>query len=69
MEVEKDCTVKNIKRVNLRFKVDNTLRLVNDSTADTRGGNNNISFEIVSPDAKATTTAMAAETEKEDPAA
>ena len=28
-EVAKDCTVKNIERVNIRFKVANTLRLVN----------------------------------------
>ena len=27
VEQEKDCTVKNISRVNLRFKVDNSLRL------------------------------------------
>jgi len=32
VEQEKDCTVKNISRVNLRFKVDNSLRLANDST-------------------------------------
>ena len=30
VEQEKDCTVKNISRVNLRFKVDNSLRLAND---------------------------------------
>ena len=41
VEQEKDCTVKNISRVNLRFKVDNSLRLANDSTATTRGGENN----------------------------
>ena len=33
VEQEKDCTVKNITRINLRFKVDNSLRLANDSTA------------------------------------
>lgn len=33
VELEKDCTVRNITRVNLRFKVDNALRLANDSTA------------------------------------
>ena len=38
VEQEKDCTVKNITRINLRFKVDNSLRLANDSTATTRGG-------------------------------
>lgn len=48
VEVEKDCTVKSISRVNLRFKVDNTLRLANDSTATTRGGENNVVFELVS---------------------
>lgn len=71
VEVEKDCTVRNIKRVNLRFKVDNTLRLVNDSTADTRGGNN-ISFEIISPDTKSNAGGNGGgegEGEGEDPAA
>ena len=41
-----DCTVKNITRINLRFKVDNSLRLANDSTATTRGGDNNMMFEL-----------------------
>lgn len=50
VELEKDCTVRNIKRVNLRFKVDNSLRLANDLIATTRGGSNNINFEIVDPD-------------------
>lgn len=45
-EEEKDCTVKNIKRVNVRFAVDNSLRLVNDSTSSTRGGANNVEFYI-----------------------
>lgn len=45
-EEEKDCTVKKIKRVNIRFSVDNSLRLVNDSTATTRGGANNVQFYI-----------------------
>lgn len=49
--VEKECTVKNITRVNLRFKVDNALRLVNDSTATTRSAPNNVSFEIYNPSA------------------
>ncbi|MEO5112770.1 hypothetical protein ABHZ97_19875, partial [Bacteroides ovatus] len=31
---------------NLRFKVDNSLRLANDSTATTRGGDNNMMFEL-----------------------
>lgn len=45
-EEEKDCTVKNISRVNVRFSVDNSLRLVNDSIATTRGGENNVKFYI-----------------------
>lgn len=49
VEAEEDCTVKNIKRVNLRFQVDNTLRLVSDSVATTRGGENNILFELETP--------------------
>lgn len=47
VEQEKDCTVKNITRINLRFKVDNSLRLANDSTATTRGGDNNMMFELL----------------------
>lgn len=39
---------KSITRVNLRFKVDNSLRLANDSTATTRGGDNNMVFELLS---------------------
>lgn len=38
VELEKDCTVRNITRVNLRFKVDNALRLANDSTATNVAG-------------------------------
>lgn len=45
-EKEKDCTVKNIRRVHIRFAVDNALRLANDSTATTRGGENNVSYFI-----------------------
>lgn len=52
VEKEKDCTVKSISRVNLRFKVDNSLRLVNDSVASTRGGENNMIFELLSPKKK-----------------
>ena len=48
VEAERDCTVKNITRINLRFKVDNSLRLANDSIATTRGGENNMMFELVS---------------------
>ena len=47
VEAEKDCSVRNITRVNLRFKVDNSLRLANDSTATTRGGENNMIFELL----------------------
>lgn len=43
---EKECTVKNIKRVHIRFAVDNKLRLANDSTATTRGGVNNVMFYV-----------------------
>lgn len=46
VEEEKKCTVKSIKRVNIRFKVDNTLRLVNDSTATTRSAPNNVQFAV-----------------------
>lgn len=49
-EVAKECTVKNIEKVNIRFKVANTLRLVNDSVATTKGGPNNLVFELVSED-------------------
>lgn len=45
-ELEKDCTIKKIKRVNVKFAVDNSLRLANDSTATTRGGDNNVQFYI-----------------------
>jgi len=46
VEVEKDCVVKNIAKVNLRFMVDNGLRLANSSTATTRSGDNNIDFVL-----------------------
>lgn len=45
-EEEKDCTVRNIRKVNIRFKPDNTLRLANDSTATTRNADNNVKFQI-----------------------
>lgn len=48
VEKKEDCTVRSISRVNLRFKVDNMLRLANDSTATTRGGENNVVFELIS---------------------
>lgn len=49
-EAEKDCTVKNIDRVRINFKVATTLRLVNDSVATTKGAPNNITFELVKDD-------------------
>lgn len=45
-ESPEDCTVKNIDRVNIRFKVDSSLRLVNDSVATTKSAPNNITFEL-----------------------
>lgn len=45
-EMEEDCTVKKIRKVNIRFRPDSKLRLVNDATATTRGGENNVAFEI-----------------------
>lgn len=48
---EKDCTIRNIDRVHVRFKVDNTLRLVNDALATTRGASNNLVFELEKPKA------------------
>lgn len=47
---EKDCTVKNIDRVRINFKVASSLRLVNDSVATTKGAPNNIAFELVAAD-------------------
>lgn len=47
-ETEKECTVKNIDRVHVRFAVDNSLRLANDTIATTRGGENNVQFYIKS---------------------
>lgn len=48
--VEKDCTVKNIDRVRVNFKVASSLRLVNDSVATTKGAPNNIAYELVAAD-------------------
>lgn len=48
---EKECTVKKINRVHIRFAVDNTLRLANNSIATTRGGENNVNFFIRSEQA------------------
>ncbi|MCC8188426.1 MAG: HU family DNA-binding protein [Bacteroides sp.] len=49
VEIEEECTVRNIRKVNLRFRVDNTLRLVNDSIATTRNAPNNVVFELYTP--------------------
>ena len=49
-DAAKDCTVKNIDRVRINYKVANSLRLVNDSVATTKGSPNNISFELVAAD-------------------
>lgn len=49
-ELEKDCTVKNIDKVRVNFKVAGTLRLVNDSVATTKGAPNDITYELVSAD-------------------
>lgn len=43
---EKNCTVRNIRKVNIRLAVENTLRLANDSTATTRNAPNNVQFYI-----------------------
>ena len=51
-ENPKDCTVKNIDKVRINFKVATTLRLVNGSVATTKGAPNNINFELVSDDNK-----------------
>lgn len=49
-EEEKDCTVKNIDKVRVQFRVDNAFRLVNDSLATTKGAANNMVFELVQAD-------------------
>ena len=49
-EEAKNCTVKNIRRVNIRFVPDSSLRLVNDTNATTKGAPNNIEFELVTAD-------------------
>ena len=56
--------MKNIERVNIRFKVANTLRLENDTNATTKGNPNTLIFELVSEDGvpAAETMAAAAET-------
>lgn len=42
-----DVSVKNINRVNIRFRVDNELRLQNNATALTKDALNNVKFELV----------------------
>ena len=46
VDTEKECSVKNIERVNIRFKVDNTLRLVNNAIATTRNAPNNVEYVL-----------------------
>ncbi len=41
-----ECTVRNIRKVNIRFRADSSMRLVNDSTATTRNAENNVKFHI-----------------------
>lgn len=53
-EEAKNCTVKNITRVNIRFMADSSLRLVNDTNASTKGAPNNIEFELVTADSSGT---------------
>lgn len=55
-EIAKDCTVKNIEKVNIRFKVANTFRLVNDTIALTKNAPNNIIFELVNLDGSGNTS-------------
>ena len=46
-ETEKECTVKNIKRVNVRFIPDKAMKLVNASRSMTRSPNN-VTFAMAS---------------------
>lgn len=55
-EEEKDCTVKNIDKVRVQFRVDNAFRLVNDTLATTKGAANNMVFELVQADGTTTST-------------
>ena len=48
-ELEKNCTVKSIRRVNVRFVPDKALKLVNSSYAATRS-DNNIDFAMARKD-------------------
>ena len=40
------CSVKNIKQVNIRFLPDTGFKLANESVATTKGGVNNVMFEL-----------------------
>lgn len=51
VEKSDDCTVRNIKRVNIRFVPDKELRLVNGTTATTRSPAN-VTFALEKPDDK-----------------
>ena len=53
-EEARNCTVKNIDKVRVQFRVDNAFRLVNDSLATTKGAANNMVFELVQDDGTTT---------------
>ena len=48
-EVEKDCTIRSIRKVNVRFVADKELHLVNATHATTRG-ENNVDFSLAGKD-------------------
>ncbi|KAA6340888.1 hypothetical protein EZS27_011289 [termite gut metagenome] len=45
VETEKECTIKTINKVNIRFRTDNALRLANESTSGTHGSND-VKFDL-----------------------
>ncbi len=49
VEKMEDCTIKSVQGINIRFKVDKTLRLVNDSNATTRSAPNNVQLNLITP--------------------
>ena len=53
-EEARNCTVKNIDKVRVQFRVDSAFRLVNDSLATTKGAANNMVFELVQDDGTTT---------------
>ena len=61
-EAEKDCTVKNIRRVNVRFVADKAMKLVNASRSLTRSPNN-VTFAL----AGATVPERGEDSDGEDP--